>query len=45
MIRSYCPEIFVHLGSTYEGPPGAPKYEKKVYIFFHILGLDLKISY
>ena len=26
------------------GPPGPPKYEKK-YIFFHILGLNLKISY
>ena len=34
-VRSYCPEIFVHLGST---------YEKKVY-FFHILGLNMKISY
>ena len=27
-----------------KGPPGPPKYEKKVY-FFHILGLNLKISY
>ena len=27
-----------------KGPPGPPKYEKK-YIFFHILGLNLKISY
>ena len=27
-----------------KGPPGHPKYEKKVY-FFHILGLNLKISY
>ena len=27
-----------------KGPPGHPKYEKK-YIFFHILGLNLKISY
>ena len=26
------------------GPPGPPKYEKKVYLF-HILGLNLKISY
>ena len=26
------------------GPPGPPKYEKKS-IFFHILGLNLKISY
>ena len=25
-------------------PPGPPKYEKKV-LFFHILGLNLKISY
>ena len=43
VMRSYCPEIFVHLGSTY-GPPGPPKYEEK-YIFFHILGLNFKISY
>ena len=27
-----------------KGPSGPPKYEKKVYIF-HILGLNLKISY
>ena len=27
-----------------KGPPGPPKYEKK-YIFFHILGLNLKISF
>ena len=27
-----------------KGPPGPPKYEKK-YIFFHILGLNLKNSY
>ena len=27
-----------------KGPPGPPKYEKKVY-YFHILGLNLKISY
>ena len=43
VMRFYCPEIVVHLGSTY-GPPGPPKYEKK-YIFCHILGLNLKISY
>ena len=28
----------------HKGPPGPPKYEKK-YIFFHILGLNFKISY
>ena len=28
----------------HKAPPGPPKYEKKVYIF-HILGLNLKISY
>ena len=28
----------------HKGPPGPPKYEKK-YIFFHSLGLNLKISY
>ena len=28
----------------HKGPPGPPKYEKKVY-FFHILGLNLNISY
>ena len=39
VMRSYCPEIFVHLAS-----PGPPKYEKKFY-FFHILGLNLKMSY
>ena len=27
-----------------KAPPGPPKYEKKYY-FFHILGLNLKISY
>ena len=27
-----------------KGPPGPPKYEKKVY-FFHILGLNLKMYY
>ena len=27
-----------------KAPPGLPKYEKKYY-FFHILGLNLKISY
>ena len=27
-----------------KAPPGPPKYEKK-YIFVHILGLNLKISY
>ena len=42
-MRSYCPDIFVHLGST-KGPPGPPKYDKK-YLFFHILGLNLKHSY
>ena len=39
----YCPEIFVHLGSTY-GPPRTPQIWKKYY-FFHILGLNLKNSY
>ena len=44
-MRSYCPEIFVHLGSTYgPPPPGPPKYEKNV-LFYHILGLNLKMSY
>ena len=46
-MRSYCPEIFIHLGSMYAPPPppqDPPKYEKK-YICFHILGLNLKISY
>ena len=43
VMRAYCPEIFVRLGSTY-GPPGPPNYEKNVF-FFHILGLHLKISY
>ena len=42
VMRSYCPEIFVHLGSmtffSYF------QNMKKVY-FFHILGLNLKISY
>ena len=28
----------------HKGPPGPPKYEKSIY-FFHILGLNLKISY
>ena len=42
-MRSYCPEIFVHLGST-QGSLGPPKYEKKVYLF-HILGLDLIFFY
>ena len=28
----------------HKGPPGPPKYEKNIY-FFHILGLNLKISY
>ena len=32
VMRSYCPEIFVHLGST-KGPPRTPKYGKKVYWF------------
>ena len=27
-----------------KAPPGLPKYEKSI-IFFHILGLNLKISY
>ena len=27
-----------------KAPPGPPKYEKKYY-FFHILGLNLKMSY
>ena len=43
-MRSYCPEIFVHLGLTY-GPPQDPPNMKKVLFFFHILGLNLKISY
>ena len=42
-MRSYCPEIFVHL--VRHSPPGPPpKYEKNLY-FVHILGLDIKISY
>ena len=44
VMRSYCPEIFVHLGLT-QGPPGPPKYEEKKVYFYHILGLNLKISY
>ena len=28
-----------------KAPPGPPKYEKKKYYFFHILGLNLKMSY
>ena len=28
-----------------KAPPGPPKYEKKVLFFFHILGLNLKMSY
>ena len=28
----------------HKGPPGPPKYDKK-YLFFHILGLNLKHSY
>ena len=28
----------------HKGPPGPPKYEKNLYLF-HILGLNLKISY
>ena len=27
----------------HKGPPGPPKYEKNIY-FFHILGLNLKMS-
>ena len=42
-MRSYGPEIFVHLGSI-KGPPGSPKYEKK-YIFFSYFGCKLKFSY
>ena len=38
VMRSWCPEIFVHLGSTY-GPPQDPPNMKKV-LFFHILGLN-----
>ena len=33
----------LHLGLTEKGPPGPPKYEKKD--IFHILGLNVKISY
>ena len=44
VMRSYCPEIFVHLGST-KGPPppprGPPKYEKK-FFFFSYFGFKLK---
>ena len=29
----------------HKGPPGPPKYDKKSIYFFHILGLNLKISY
>ena len=43
VMRSYCPEFFVHMGSR-KGPPGPPKYEKK-YIFFNILGLNLIFFY
>ena len=35
---------FLFTWVRHKGPPGHPKYEKKV-IFFHILGLNLKISY
>ena len=39
---------FSFIWVRHKGPPGPqdppPKYEKK-YIFFHILGLNLKISY
>ena len=38
-MRSYCPDIFVHLGSTL-GPPGPPKYEK--HIFLSYFGFKLK---
>ena len=43
-MRSYCPEIFVHLGST-SRPPQDPPNMKKSMIFFHILGLNFKKSY
>ena len=44
VMRSYCPEIFCSPGFEVRPPPGPPKYEKKYY-FFHILGLNFKMSY
>ena len=39
VMRSYSPEIFIHLGSTY-GPPGPPKYE--IIFLFSYFGFKLK---
>ena len=42
-MRSYCPEIFVHLGSTYAPPPPQdPPNMKKVYFFSYF---GFKLSY
>ena len=43
-MRSYCPEIFVHLGFDVR-PPQDPPNMKKSIIIFHIVGLNLKMSY
>ena len=43
VMRSYCPENLVTWVRR-KGPQDPPNMKKK-YIFFHILGLNLKISY
>ena len=43
-MRSCCPEIFVHLGSDIRAPQDPPNMNF-IFFIFHILGVNLKISY